>query len=125
MAAPVIGTVTLLIAKFPIQTARTAYGAKRHREKSREYIIMCTDIGICTFGIIQMLGKPNHMYHLKRKQCYFDPGLHDNINVCQLTILAQIPTDSRWAATVPAHRVTGGTILTLTAEEAVPAKCAL
>lgn len=72
-----------------------------------------------------MLGKLNHMYHLKRKQCYFYPGLHDNMNVCQLTILAQIPTDSRWAAAVPAHRVTGGTILTLTAEGAVPAKGAL
>lgn len=47
------------------------------------------------------------------------------MNLCQLTILAHVPADARRAAAVPVHRVTGGTILTLTAEGAVPAKGAL
>ena len=40
MAAPVIGTVTLLIAKSPIQALRTAYRAQRHRGNSRKYNIL-------------------------------------------------------------------------------------
>lgn len=105
VAAPVIGTVTLLIALLPIEALRTACT----QETTHTKLQITTSHG----------GK--EMFSLKIKEQMFLSGTKAG----QLTILAQVSTDPGRTAAAPSDRITAGTIFTLTGEGAVFTKISL
>lgn len=102
VAAPVIGTVTLLIALLPIEALRTAC-----TQETTQQLEMHRS---CHWG--------REMFSLRTKYFVWDGGR-------QLTILAEVSTDPRRTAASPSDRITAGTIFTLTGEGAVFPKISL
>lgn len=46
-------------------------------------------------------------------------------SLCELTVLTQLSTDPWWTAAAPRDRITHTTVLTLTAQRAIPAEPAV